>query len=147
MRFFLNGTAFFTCDFVKLFTWCDCDLYRYIIKSHIVIMHEWVWNPFMCHPTCSNALQLHHMNSRIDIHTAHFLSQSHSQKIALCERALSLLSLKKDLGNLISTGHINRRTSISKFYTRQNMKSVSGRAILCEFWSHRIRHSLPLCKQ
>ena len=53
------------------------------------------------------------MNSLIDIHTTHFLSQSHSQKIALCERALSLLSLKKDLGNFISTGHINRRTSIN----------------------------------
>ena len=36
VRFFLNATAFFTCDFVKLFTWCSCNL-CVLCELHIAI--------------------------------------------------------------------------------------------------------------
>ena len=36
VRFFLNATVFFTCDFLKLFTGCDCDLCVFY-ESHIAI--------------------------------------------------------------------------------------------------------------
>ena len=83
-RFF---NAFFTCDFVKLFTECDCDLYRYILESHIAILQNAYETHSMCDVahTCATViliLQSHHMNSLIDIHT----TQSHSERIAPCEQ-------------------------------------------------------------
>ena len=74
---FLNATAFFfTCDFVKVFTQCNCDLYRYILESHITITQNVYETHSMSNVThtCVTAisiLQSHHMNSLIDIHTTH----------------------------------------------------------------------------
>ena len=48
VRFFLNATAFFTCDFVKLFTQCDCDLCRYILESHMATARNGYESLFMC---------------------------------------------------------------------------------------------------
>ena len=56
--FFVCDCDLFTCNFMKLFTWCDrcgCDL----LCIHIGITHcnhtEWVWNPFMCDIAHRNA--------------------------------------------------------------------------------------------
>ena len=65
---------FFTCDFVKLFTWCDCDLYGYILESHIAITQNGYETHSMCdiaHTSATVILQSHHMNSLIDIYTTH----------------------------------------------------------------------------
>ena len=36
----VNATAFFKCNFVKLFTWCDCSLYVYIR----IDTYMYIWN-------------------------------------------------------------------------------------------------------
>ena len=46
----------------------------------------------VCDIADRNASQSHHMNSLIDIHTTHILSQSHSQKNVTCERAIIVSS-------------------------------------------------------
>ena len=78
--FFLNATAcFFTCDFVKLFTQCDCDLYRYILESHITIAQNRYETHSMsdiAHTNVTGIWQSHHMNSLRDIHTTHFSNSS-----------------------------------------------------------------------
>ena len=66
---------------VKLFTWCDCDLYVYVsryvcnLESHITIAHhnctEWMWNLFMCNIPHKNTSESHHLNSIINIHTTY----------------------------------------------------------------------------
>ena len=47
---------FVTCDFVKLFTWCDCDLYRYKLESHMAITQ----NGYGTHSCVSSYTQMHH---------------------------------------------------------------------------------------
>ena len=69
--------------FLTIFS-CKLRLFVHMVQLQSVLIHigiahrnctEWVWNPFMYDITHTNTLQSHCMNSLIDIHTTHFLSQ------------------------------------------------------------------------
>ena len=88
MQFIYFATAFFLTISV-----CDLRLFVHMVWLQSVLIHngiahrnctELICNPFMCDIAHTNASQSHHMNSLIDFHTTHFLSQSHSQKKLHC---------------------------------------------------------------
>ena len=49
----------FTCNFVKLFTWCDCNLYRYILESHIAATQ----NGYGTHSCVTSHTQMRHRHT------------------------------------------------------------------------------------
>ena len=70
--------------FLRFKSVCSLGVTAICIDTFIEIAHrnhtEWVWNPFMCDITHTNASQSYYMNSLIDIHTTHFIAVAFTKK-------------------------------------------------------------------